>query len=266
MKFLIDTHAHLDSKQFDDDRDEVIRKCKMQGFKYIIDPATNYETCKKVIDLSEKYDVIYTALGIHPHDAKEYSDNIMLKIEEMLKIKKVLAIGEIGLDYHYDFSPVEAQKTVFREFLKLAKRHSLPVIIHNRESDKDMMDILESEYDANLKGQFHCFSGDLDLAKRILDFNFYISFTGSVTFNKNKSDEILRNVPFDRLLLETDSPYMAPIPYRGKRNDPANIPVIVKYISTVLNKTEDEIIEQTNNNAVRFFNLPEKGEKNESGD
>jgi TatD DNase family protein len=257
MNFLIDTHAHLDSKQFDDDRDDVIEKCKTQGFKYIIDPATNYETSKKVLDLSRKYDIIYTAIGIHPHDAKEFSDDIMIKMEDMYKNDKVIAVGEIGLDYHYDFSPREIQKTVFREFLRLAKKIALPVIIHNRESDKDMIEILESEADNRLKGQFHCFSGDLELARKVLDFGFSISFTGSITFNKNKSDEILRIIPSDRLLLETDSPYMAPIPHRGKRNDPKNIPVIAGYISRVLNIPEQEIIEQTNQNAVKFFNLPE---------
>jgi TatD DNase family protein len=257
MNFLIDTHAHFDAKQFDGDRDELIQKCKEQGFKYIIDPATNYETSKKVLEISKRHEIIHTAIGIHPHDAKEYSDDIMLKIEGLYKNDKVLAVGEIGLDYHYDFSPREMQKKVFREFLKLAKKIDLPVIIHNRESDKDMIDILETEADERLKGQFHCFSGDMELAKRVLEFGFYISFTGSITFNKNKSDEILKIIPSDRLLLETDSPYMAPIPHRGKRNDPTNIPVIARYIAGVLNKSEEIIIEETNKNAIKFFKLPE---------
>jgi TatD DNase family protein len=204
--------------------------------------------------LSKRYDLLYCCLGVHPHDAKEMNDKIMCAIEQMIIEKKVCAIGEIGLDYHYNFSPKEKQKEVFREFLKLAKKFKLPVVIHNRESDSDMMNILESEMDSNLRGQLHCFSGDAVMAKRMLEYNFHISFTGSITFSK-KSDEIIRDIPLEKILLETDSPYMSPVPHRGKRNDPGRLIYVLKKICEIKGLTEYEVAEKTNLNAMELFNL-----------
>jgi TatD DNase family protein len=254
MLKLIDTHAHLDSSQFNQDREEVIQNCIRNEINYIIDPAVNYESCKAVLELSHRHNPIYCCLGIHPHDAKEMSDEIMAGIEDMLKEEKVVAIGEIGLDYHYNFSPKEKQKEVFREFLKLAKKHKLPVVIHSRESDSDMINILESEMDESLTGQMHCFSSNYDIAQKILKFNFYISFTGSITFS-NRLNDVVESIPIERLLLETDSPYMSPVPHRGKRNDPTRLVHVVKKISEIKGLSENEVSEITCKNAINLFNL-----------
>jgi TatD DNase family protein len=256
MLKLIDTHAHLDSSQFNQDRDEVIKNCISNNIAFIIDPAVNYDSCKHVLELCHKHDLIYCCLGIHPHDAKEMNDEIMSGIENMLIDEKAIAIGEIGLDYHYNFSPKEKQKEVFREFLKVAKKHKLPVVIHNRESDSDMIDILESEMDENLTGQMHCFSSNLEMAQKILNFNFHFSFTGSITFSE-QYNKIVEIIPIERLLLETDSPYMSPVPHRGKRNDPTRLIYIVKKIAEIKGLSEDQVSEITCKNAIKLFNLIE---------
>lgn len=251
---FIDTHAHIDDKRFDEDRDLIIKKCIESGLKWIIDPAVNMNSCQKIYELSKKYDSIFAAYGIHPHDSKEMKVDYLSKIEELMQDEKAVAVGEIGLDYYYDYSPKEKQKAVFRDFLKLAKKIKKPVIIHNRNSDQDLMDILESEYTSDLKGQFHCFSGDVTLAERILALNFYISFTGSITFPKNKYTEVVERVPLDRILLETDSPYMAPVPFRGKRADSSMIPFIVKKIAEIKKVSEYIIYNYAYNNTITLFN------------
>ena len=254
MNNFIDTHAHIDDKRFDEDRDLVLTKCSETGVKYIIDPAVNFSSCERVFQLSKKYDMIFSAFGIHPHDSKEANDHYLNKIEELLEDKKAVAVGEIGLDYYYDFSPKDTQKAVFKDFIKLAKKIKKPVIIHNRNSDEDVMEILESEYSPDLIGQFHCFSGNVRLAQRVLNLGFYISFTGSITFSKNKYAEIVEMVPIDKILLETDSPYMAPVPHRGRRADPTMIPVIVKRIAEIKKVSEDVIYENTYKNTFKLFN------------
>jgi TatD DNase family protein len=260
MNKFIDTHAHLDDKKFDEDRDIVIQKCVDAGTKFIIDPAVNIVSCKKIKMLTDKYDIIYAAYGIHPHDAKDAQDNDPAIIESMFSDKKAVAVGEIGLDYHYDFSPREIQIKVFRDFLKLAKKIKKPVIIHNRESDEDMMEILESESSPDLTGQLHCFSGDTKLAKILLDMGFYISFTGSITFSKNQYSEVVEMIPLDRLLLETDSPYMSPVPFRGRRCDSTMIPAIVEKISEIKRTDKEIIFNETYKNSLKLFGLPNKHE------
>lgn len=253
MNNYIDTHAHIDDKRFDEDRELILTNCLEMGLKYIIDPAVNFSTCENIYQLSQKYDMIYPAFGIHPHDSKEANDHYLNKIEDLLADKKAVAVGEIGLDYYYDFSPKDTQKAVFRDFIKLAKKINKPVIIHNRNSDDDILEIIESEYSTDLIGQFHCFSGDKKFAERVLNLGFYISFTGSITFPKNKYAEIIEMVPIDKILLETDSPYMAPVPHRGKRSDPSMIPIIVKRIAEIKKVSEDFIYENAYKNTLNLF-------------
>ena len=260
MNKYIDTHAHLDDKKFDEDRGLVIQKCVDAGVDFIIDPGVNLRTCRNIKALSDEYDLVYAAYGIHPHDAKESEDNSLAAIESMLSDQKAVAVGEIGLDYHYDFSPREKQKEVFRDFLKLAKKIKKPVIIHNRESDADIMEILESEHSQELRGQFHCFSADIKMAQSLLDMGFYISFTGSITFPKNQYAEVIDMIPLDRLLLETDSPYMSPVPFRGRRCDSTMIPNIVNKISEIKNIREEIIYAETYKNSLNLFSLPNKSE------
>jgi len=255
MYKFIDTHAHLDDKKFDEDRNLVIEKCIDSGACFIIDPAVNMQTCRKIKNLTKQYEILFAAYGIHPHDAKDMKENDLSEIEILLDDKKAVAVGEIGLDYHYDFSPRNQQIKVFRDFLKLAKKIKKPVIIHNRESDDDMMEMLESEASPDLYGQLHCFSGDVKMAERLLGMGFYISFTGSVTFPKNEYRDVVEAIPLSRLLLETDSPYMSPVPFRGRRCDSSMIPNIVNKIAEIKKTSVEEIYNETFKNSVNLFGL-----------
>jgi TatD DNase family protein len=250
----IDTHIHLDDKRFDADRDSVVQSF-FGSLDYIINPAVNLRSCKEVKTLTEKYEFLYAAYGIHPHDAKDANDNSLAAIEGFLKDEKAAGVGEIGLDYHYNFSPKEDQIRVFKEFLQLAKKINKPVVIHNRESDADMLKILEAEYPSGAAGQFHCFSSSKEMAETLLKMGFHISFTGSITFQKNRYAEIIDMVPLDKLLLETDAPYMAPLPFRGQRCDSLMIPYIVKKIAEIKNITEEVIYNETYNNSIKLFQL-----------
>jgi TatD DNase family protein len=253
----IDTHAHLDDKRFESDRDSVIQSF-FGSLDYIINPAVNLASCNMVKILTGKYDLLYAAYGIHPHDAKDADDNALTAIEELLKDEKAVAVGEIGLDYHYDFSPKEDQVRVFKDFLQLSKKTNKPVIIHNRESDTDMIKILEAQYPSGAIGQFHCFSSTKEIACTLLEMGFHISFTGSITFPKNSYAEIIDMVPLDKLLLETDAPYMAPLPFRGKRCDSLMIPYIVKKIAEIKKIDEEIIYDETYNNSIKLFQLKSK--------
>jgi len=253
----IDTHAHLDDKKFESDIDSVIQSF-FGSLDYIINPAVNLASCKKIKILTGKYDPLYAAYGIHPHDAKDANDNALTTIEELLKDEKAVAVGEIGLDYHYDFSPKEDQIRVFKYFLQLAKKINKPVIIHNRESDSDMIKILEAEYPSGAVGQFHCFSSTKEIAQTLLEMGFHISFTGSITFPKNRYGEIIDMVPLDKLLLETDAPYMAPLPFRGQRCDSLMIPHIVKKIAEIKKIDEEIVYDETYNNSIKLFQLKSK--------
>jgi len=254
---FIDSHAHIDDLQFNDDRDAVIKRALDADVKYIVDPATNLETCKQVLALADKHDSVYACVGVHPHDAKEVDDRVLEEIEQMSYHNKVVAIGEIGLDFHYDFSPREKQREVFRSFLQMAKRRDLPIVVHNRESDEEMLEIVESEISENLRGQFHCFSGDVAMAKRVLELGFYISFTGNITFQNNQLLDVVKEVPLERILLETDSPYMSPVPYRGKqkRNEPSRVPLIAAKIAEVKGVGVGRVAQVTSENVRKLFRL-----------
>ena len=255
----IDTHIHIDDKRFEGDRDTLI-KSFYDHVDYIISPAVNFSSCKDVKVLTEGYEIVYGAYGIHPHDSREENDNILVSIEELLKDEKAVGVGEIGLDYHYNFSTKADQIRVFKNFLRLAKRVNKPVIIHNRESDSDMLRILELEYPSGGSGQFHCFSSSKEMAESLLEMGFHISFTGSITFPKNRYEEVVDMVPLDRLLLETDAPYMAPNPFRGQRCDSLMIPYIVKKIAEIKNIDEDVVYKETYNNTIKLFGLKSKAD------
>jgi TatD DNase family protein len=256
----IDTHIHLDDKKFESDRDSVVQSF-YGSVDYIINPAVNLRSCKKVKGLTEKYEFLYATYGIHPHDAKDVNDTALVAIEKLLKEKKAVGVGEIGLDYHYNFSPKEEQIRVFKDFLQLAKKINKPVVIHNRESDIDMLKILEETYPSgNILGQCHCFSSNKEMAEILIKMGFHISFTGSITFGKNKYAEIVDMVPMDKLLLETDGPYMAPIPFRGQRCDSLMIPQIVKKIAEIKNIDEETVYNQTYNNSIKLFQLKSKAD------
>lgn len=259
---LIDTHAHLFYDNFEGEVDQVIDRAGEAGVDYILVPATDLKTAQQVIDLTEKYKMVYGAVGVHPHDSKEWDKSFIPKIEELAKHDKILAIGEIGLDYYYDFSPKEKQIQAFRDQIELALKLDLPVIIHNRDSDKDMMEIIGSYCGAGLKAQFHCFNGSLEDAMELIGMNYMVSFTGNITFkNAENLRNILKHIPVSNLMIETDSPFMTPVPHRGKRNEPAYVKLVAEKIAEVHNIRVEDVAKITSYNAFRMFGIGSESEK-----
>jgi TatD DNase family protein len=265
---FIDTHAHLYYPNFsrrdglpDGELDEIISRAKSNGVDYILVPATDLETAEVVINLTKKYDMVSGAVGIHPHDSKDWNSSLISGIEKLARNKKIVAIGEIGLDYYYDFSPREKQKEAFKAQIDLALKLDLPVIIHNRDSDEDMMEIIRGYCGAGLKAQFHCFNGSLENAMELTGMNYMISFTGNITFAKaDKLRKILQHVSPENLLLETDSPFMTPVPHRGKRNEPSYIKFIAEKIAELHNLRIEDVARITSFNAFRIFGIGSKPE------
>lgn len=253
---LIDSHAHYDDEKFDIDRDNVMEKIKSQGVAAVVNPSTNLASMRKIQELCESYDFLYAALGIHPHEAVEFSDESLDAIRKMSKSGRVVAVGEVGLDYYYEFSPREAQKECFAAHIGLAKELQLPLIIHDRDAHKDVIDIVKSEDAGSAGGVFHCFPGSIEMAREVLDAGFYISLGGAVTFkNARKPVEVAKYIPIDRLLIETDSPYMTPVPHRGKRNDSGYLPLIIQKIAELRNMEYEQVAQATAENTRRLFNL-----------
>jgi len=256
---FIDTHAHLFYPNFQEDLEKVLQNARNAKIDYILIPATDLLTSVKVIELIDKHEMLFGAVGIHPHDTKDWNDSNLPRLKELAQHKKIVAIGEIGLDYFYDFSPKEKQIVAFRKQLELAISLNLPVIIHNREADEDVFSIVAEFSKQGLRGQFHCFSGSLKDALLITEMNFSLSFTGNITFKK--TDElrtVVSKVQLQHLLLETDSPFMTPVPYRGKRNEPANIPLIAQKIAELHNVSVEEVGRITTFNAFKLFGVGEK--------
>jgi len=256
---FIDTHAHLFSPEFNEDLDAVIERAKESGIDYIIVPATDLETSAKVIELIDKYEFIYGAIGVHPHETKNWDNSFIEKIEKFASHKKIVGIGEIGLDYYYDFSPKEKQIEAFKAQLDLALRLNKPVIIHNRESDEDMMLIIRSYQDTGLRAQFHCYSGNFENARELVKLNHFISFTGNITFKKSDQlRDVLSKMSLESIMLETDSPFMTPEPNRGKRNEPAMVKTIAETIAEVHHLKVEDIARVTSYNVFRMFGVGSK--------
>ncbi|KAB2909766.1 MAG: YchF/TatD family DNA exonuclease [Ignavibacteriales bacterium] len=259
MENLTDTHAHLFYPDYAEEIDEVIERAVAAGVESIIVPATDLESAKKVVELTKKYDIIYGAVGVHPLDSKEWEKKWRSVLEKIaLKNKKIVAIGEIGLDYYYDYSPKEKQIEAFREQLELAIELKLPVIVHNRDSDDDMMDVIREYTPQGLRAHFHCFNASLEHALEYVRMGHMISFTGNLTFKK--ADELRRiaaAIHPEHLLLETDSPYMTPVPNRGKRNEPANVQYIAGELARQHNLTPGDIARITKLNARLFYGVGE---------
>ncbi len=256
---FIDTHAHLFLPNYNGETDSVIKKAREAGVDYIIVPATNLQDSKQVIELVKKYDFIYGAVGVHPHETKDWDSSFIQQIEELANNDKIVAIGEIGLDYHYDFSPKEKQIEAFKSQIDLALKLKLPIIVHNRESDEDLMDIIRTYCSSGLKAQFHCYNSTLENARELISMNHFLSFTGNITF-KNAGDlrEVLKNLRLDYVLLETDSPFMTPEPYRGQRNEPANVGLVAGQIAETHKLAVDDIARITNYNVFKLFGIGNK--------
>jgi TatD DNase family protein len=256
---FIDTHAHLFFENFKEDLDEVLKRAKENNVDYIIVPATDLKTAEEAIKLAEKYQQIYVTVGIHPHDTKDWNDSLIKEIEKLTNHPKVVGIGEIGLDYYYDFSPREQQIKAFRSQLDLAVKLRFPVVIHNRDSDADMMEIVKSYCGTGLKAQFHCYNGSIEDAIELMKMNHFVSFTGNITFKKSDNlREILKHINLNHILLETDSPFMTPVPYRGKRNEPAYISYVAQQIAEVHKISVEELAKITSLNVFRFFGIGDK--------
>jgi len=251
---MIDTHAHLDDERFEGEREAVIQRFIDEGGKMIINPAADYQSAKEAVLLSQKYDIVYATVGVHPHDAKSLTDEIYNYIEEKgLNEEKVIGIGEIGLDYHYDHSPREVQKEGFDRQLSIASSLDLPVVIHSREAHQDTYDML-LKYKGRLKGVMHSYSGSPEMAKQYLDLGFYISFSGPITFkNARKLPEVAKMVPYDRILTETDSPYLTPTPFRGKRNEPSYVKFVTNKVAEYKEASPEKINEWVEKNVKQLF-------------
>ncbi len=258
---FIDTHTHLFFKNFDGDREDVIKSAIAAGVKYMLVPGTDIETSKQAIELASKHESIYAAVGIHPHDTKDWDDAWIDEIRELAKHEKVVAIGEIGLDYFYDFSPKDKQHQAFEKQIQLALELNLPIIVHNRDSNDDVMSFARKYADTPLKAQYHCFAGTVDNARELVEMGHYISFTGNVTFKKAESvREVLSKVSVENILLETDSPFLTPVPHRGKRNEPKHIPLIAEVVAETHHLRIEDVARTTSWNAYKLFGIGEKME------
>jgi TatD DNase family protein len=264
---FVDSHAHIDGEAFDADRAEVIERARAAGVRAILMVGTgdpHAGELERAVETAEKFEGVYAAAGVHPHDAKLFDDAAAERLSKLVRASsRVVAWGEIGLDYHYDNSPRDVQREVFRRQLRLAREANLPVIIHSREADEDTIEILESEWrGASRAGVLHCFGGGAWMAKSALALGFYVSFAGTVTFkNAEGLRDVARTVPLDRLLVETDCPFLAPVPLRGRRNEPAFVVETARRLAELRETTLEEIGRVTTENFSRLFgvSLPSVG-------
>jgi TatD DNase family protein len=251
---LFESHAHLDDEKFDPDRDQVIERVYNNGIKGIMNIGADLHSSSMSLNLAHKYGFICASCGIHPHEAHSYDDISENRLMEMLGDERAVAAGEIGLDYYYDKSDREMQREAFRRQLNLARIKKLPVIIHDREAHRDCLDIIKEENGYENGGVFHCYSGSAEMVREILSLGFHISFTGVITFsNARKTIEALKAVPLDRLLMETDCPYLAPVPNRGRRNDPSNLVYIAEKMAEVKDVDYETLCSITWENTLRLF-------------
>lgn len=253
---LIDTHVHLNAHQYNDDLEEVIVRARENGLEKMVVIGCDRPSIERTMELIEEYDDIYGVIGWHPVDAIDCTDEDLKWIEELSAHKKIVGIGETGLDYHWDKSPKDVQKKLFRKQLALAKRVGLPIIIHNRESTEDCVEILKEENAEEIGGIMHAFSADEKTADEIIAMNFYVSLGGPVTFkNAQLPKDIAVHVPLDRLLVETDAPYLTPHPFRGKRNEPAHVKLVAEKIAELRGMSYEDLASATTENAKRLYNI-----------
>ena len=247
---MIDTHCHLYDEKLYNDLDTIVKNAHSANVKKMICIGDRIKTSQKSMELTEKYQNVFASVGVHPHEAKDVSTNYLNKLEKFTEHKKVVAIGEIGLDYYYNFSDSKTQKLIFLEQLKLAKKLKLPTVVHCRNADDDLYNtIVKSK---SKSGVIHCFSSNLNFAKKIIDLGYLISFTGMITFVKDL-EKVIKNINLKHILIETDSPYLAPIPYRGKKNQPAYVVEVAKKIAAIKGVDIQRVINMTTQNAYSLF-------------
>lgn len=253
---FFDSHAHYYDEQFNPDRNEALKKAYDSGVEYILSVSSDVASAIESISLARRFDYVYAAVGVHPHNAVNINNNTISDISDFASFPKVVAIGEIGLDYFYDNSPREAQKIAFARQISLAVSLKLPIIVHDRDAHEDTLAILKKENAGEAGGVIHCFSGSVEMAREVLNNNFNISVGGPVTFkNAKKIIDVIKYIPDDRLMIETDCPYLAPEPFRGRRNDSSYISYVAEKIAEIKGRTVAEIAEITTANAKRLFNI-----------
>ena len=247
-----ESHAHYDDERFDEDRDTLLASFPAEGIETVVNASSDIKSSKASIALSEKYPFFYAAVGVHPHEVENITEADIDKLRELSKHPKVVAIGEIGLDYYYDLSPRDLQRHWFKRQLELADELKMPVIIHSRDAAQECFDIIKNSNVRN--GVIHCYSGSAEMAEEYIKMGFYIGVGGSLTFKNNKKGvETVERIPIEKILIETDSPYLAPVPYRGKRNDSRLLKYVVERISQIKNIPENDICNITKNNAQNLF-------------
>ncbi|MEK3856802.1 TatD family hydrolase [Cytobacillus sp. FSL H8-0458] len=253
---FFDTHAHLNAEQYNEDLQEVIDRALSEGISNIVVVGFDRPTIEKAMALTEKYDFIYASVGWHPVDAIDMTEEDLLWIEELSSHPKVVALGEMGLDYYWDKSPKDIQQEVFRKQIRLAKKVKLPIVIHNRDATADIVEILKAEGAGEVGGIMHCFSGSPEIAQECVDMNFYISLGGPVTFkNAKKPKEVADVIPLEKLLIETDCPYLTPHPHRGKRNEPSYVKLVAEQIAEIKGLSTEEVAQATTENAKKLFGI-----------
>jgi len=254
---FVDTHCHLSFPEFDQDRSEVIARLKEAQVRLLVDPGINISTSKKSIELAREFDFIYANVGLHPHEATQpVDDTIFAELAALATAPKVVAIGEIGLDYHYPDYNRSAQHDAFREMLKLARLLDMPVVIHCRDAWEDTLRILSEESHSAMRGVMHCFSGDREIAQECIRKGFKLSIPGTITYKRSLLPEVVRALSLDDLLTETDAPYLAPVPYRGKRNEPAYVRSVTEAIAIIREISLDDAATRIAHNAAGLFRLP----------
>lgn len=251
-----DSHCHLSFPQFDDDRPEVVRRLREAGVELLIDPGIDVGTSRRSIALARQYDFIYANVGLHPHDASApLPTETYTELEELARSPEVTAIGEIGLDYHYDEIDPAAQQAAFREMLRMARRLDLPVVIHTRDAWQETLRILSEEAHSGLRGVMHCFSGDVEIAEECVRRGFMLSIPGIVTYKRSTLPEVVAAIGIEHLLTETDAPYLAPVPYRGKRNEPAHVRLVADAVADIKGMGRREAAERLFENTRRAFEI-----------
>ncbi|MDP3981641.1 MAG: TatD family hydrolase [Chlamydiota bacterium] len=255
MIMLSDTHAHINDICFDTDRADVICRAQGSGVNIMIDVAEDLESSRRTIQNAEHYHWVYASVGLHPHHAAKASEEVFQDLETLSKHARVVALGETGLDYHYDHAPRDIQKRIFELTCKLACKLSLPVIVHSRSAEEDTLEVIAKYLPSGLRGVLHCFPGGEHFCRALLDYGFYISYSGIVTFkNAQALRDTIRLVPDDRLLVETDSPYLSPVPYRGKRNEPAFVLETAKIVAQQMGVPFDRLCDMLCRNTLSLFN------------
>lgn len=257
MKYpIIDTHAHYDDEQFDKDREKLLTILPEVGIELVVNVGASIESSKTTIALTKKYPHVYGAVGVHPSNTEELNEENFQWLSQAARQEKIVAVGEIGLDYYYDEPDRQIQKKWFERQIELAENMGLPIIIHSREAARDTYEIMKANHCENIGGVIHCFSYSVEMAKQFLDMGFYLGLGGVVTFKNAKTvKEVASYVPLDRIVLETDCPYLSPVPYRGKRNSSMNLPYVIETIAQIKEITEEEVRRATNENARKLYRL-----------